>query len=80
MPEKEVQKQSEKTVGMRLAGEKEAPDRGTGRQTGRAKEPTGPSGRLTDEERKERHEWINKCMESGKSESECVKEWEKRHG
>lgn len=80
MPEKEVQKQSEKNVGMKLAGDGAPEERGTGRGTGRAKTPTGPSGRLTDEERKERHEWINKCMEGGKSESECVKEWEKQHG
>jgi len=31
------------------------PPRGTGRRTGTAKEPTGPDGRLTEEERKKRH-------------------------
>ena len=31
------------------------PPRGTGRKTGTAKKPSGPSGRLTEEERKKRH-------------------------
>lgn len=35
--------------------EEEIPKRGTGRKTGTAKEPTGPEGRLTEEERKKRH-------------------------
>uniref|UniRef100_A0A6M3MFI9 Uncharacterized protein n=1 Tax=viral metagenome TaxID=1070528 RepID=A0A6M3MFI9_9ZZZZ len=35
--------------------EEELPERGTGRETGTAKKPTGPKNRLTDEERKKRH-------------------------
>jgi hypothetical protein len=31
------------------------PERGTGRRTGTAKTPTGPGGRLTEEERRKRH-------------------------
>lgn len=36
-------------------GEDGLPTRGTGRKTGTAKTPTGPKGRLTEEERKKRH-------------------------
>ena len=35
--------------------EEKLPPRGTGRETGTAKKPTGPGGRLTEEERKKRH-------------------------
>jgi len=35
--------------------DEELPERGTGRKTGTAKKPTGPEGRLTEEERKKRH-------------------------
>lgn len=35
--------------------DEELPPRGTGRRTGTAKNPTGPGGRLTEEERKKRH-------------------------
>lgn len=33
----------------------DVPERGTGRRTGTAKKPTGPKGRLTEEERRKRH-------------------------
>lgn len=33
----------------------DVPERGTGRRTGRAKKPTGPKDRLTEEQRKKRH-------------------------
>lgn len=38
-----------------LKEEDELPPRGTGRKNGTAKKPTGPGGRLTEEERKKRH-------------------------
>jgi len=48
------------------------PPRGTGRETGRARP------RLSDEERAKRHEFINECIKQGKTEQECIQEWEEK--
>ncbi|MBU0847270.1 hypothetical protein KKH23_08830 [Patescibacteria group bacterium] len=45
------------------------PPRGTGRETGRAR----PN--LTDEERADRHAFIDACMKEGKTQAQCVEEW-----
>ena len=50
-----VSKKLQRQTTTNLASNK-LPPRGTGRKTGTAKKPTGPSGRLTEEERKKRHE------------------------
>ena len=69
-------KQKQREVNLEAA---DLPPRPTGRSTGRAKKPTGPQNRLTEKEREERHAWIEDCKKSGKSEAECVAEWEKQH-
>jgi hypothetical protein len=66
----EAKKQLQREVDL----EDELPPRGTGRETGRAR----PN--LTDEERAQRHAFIDECLKQGKSEEECVAEWEKEHG
>lgn len=68
-------KQKQREVPIKAA----TPDRGTGRETGRAKKPSGPGGRLTEKEREDRHAWIENCKKSGKTEAECVAEWERQH-
>lgn len=47
-----------KTLAELKEEEDEPPQRGTGRRTGTAKEPTGPEGRLNEEERKKRHKRV----------------------
>lgn len=60
MAEKKLQRQREldpltlKELDLKKKDDK-LPPRGTGRRTGTAKKPTGPDGRLTEEERKKRH-------------------------
>lgn len=59
MAEKKLQKQrplDPKTLAeLKEKEDDELPPRGTGRETGTAKKPTGPKDRLTEEERKKRH-------------------------
>jgi len=57
----EVIKQGQREVKL---GEDGLPKRGTGRKTGTAKAPTGPEGRLTEKERKERHK---RMVEKGRT-------------
>jgi len=63
LPEDEVKavKQLQREVKL---GEDGLPKRGTGRKTGTAKTPTGPGGRLTEKERKERHK---RMVEQGRT-------------
>lgn len=56
-----VVKQGQREVKL---GEDGLPARGTGRATGTAKTPTGPKGRLTEEERKKRHK---RMVEQGRT-------------
>ena len=59
MAQKKLQRQRsldpETLADLKEEEDHEVPERGTGRRTGTAKEPTGPKDRLTEEERKERH-------------------------
>jgi len=61
MAEEKLQKQralDPKTLRELKEKEEDLPPRGTGRRTGTAKKPTGPGGRLTEEERKKRHKRV----------------------
>jgi len=61
MVDAEVIKQRQREIKL---GENGLPKRGTGRKTGTAKKPTGPKGRLTEEERKKRHDRMVKRSSS----------------
>lgn len=70
----EAKKQLQREVNVEEGLEGDLPQRGKGRETGRARQP------LTDEERAERHKFIDDCMKEGKSQEQCVQEWEQQHG
>lgn len=47
-----------KELDLKKKKDDDLPKRGTGRRTGTAKKPTGPGGRLTEEERRKRHKKV----------------------
>jgi len=64
LPETEVKAVKQLQREVKLGEDGLPPPRGTGRETGTAKAPTGPGGRLTEEERKKRHK---RMVEQGRT-------------